>query len=97
MLPSGESIENTGAVQQQVVVNLLLQLRAFFDQNNGFIQNRFSMEEQVSRQLRYVLSQVDHGTRVQAEGIEHSIRKKLYQDGEFRKAVSHLESTLKKK
>ena len=84
------------APQQPLVVNLLMQLRAYSDQSNTFLRNQATLNLQLTNQLRQVLSQSGGAARARAGEIERAVRQNLYQSGEFQRAVRELAGELKK-
>ena len=93
----GERAEEGTASQQPLVVNLLMQLRAYSDQSNTFLRNQATLNLQLTNQLRQVLSQSGGAVRARAGEIERAVRQNLYQSGEFQRAVRELAGELKKK
>lgn len=82
--------------QQPLVVNLLMQLRAYYDQNNTFLRSQAALNLQLTNQLRQVLSTSNGAVRARAGEIERAIRSNLYREGEFRRAMGQLTQELKK-
>lgn len=82
--------------QQPVVVNLLMQLRAYYDQSNTFLRNQTALNLQLTNQLRQVLASSNGTVRLRAGEIERAVRENLYRDGEFKRAVDSLARELKK-
>ncbi|MGO5115175.1 hypothetical protein ACTQ33_09110 [Candidatus Avoscillospira sp. LCP25S3_F1] len=82
--------------QQPLVVNLLMQLRAYYDQNNTFLRSQTALHLQLTNQLRQVLSTSNGAVRARAGEIERAIRTNLYREGEFSRAMGQLTQELKK-
>ena len=82
--------------QQPLVVNLLMQLRAYYDQNNTFLRSQAALNLQLTNQLRQVLSTSNGAVRARAGEIERAIRSNLYREGEFSRAMGQLTQELKK-
>ena len=53
--PTGRE-DGASTPQQPLVVNLLMQLRAYYDQSNTFLRNQVSLNAQLTGQLRQALS-----------------------------------------
>lgn len=81
---------------QPPVVNLLIQLRAYYDQSNTFLRNQTALNLQLTNQLRQALAVSSGPVRLQAGEIERAVRKQLYQNGEFRRAIDSLAKEVKK-
>ena len=88
--------QGEAAPRQPVVVNLLMQLRAYCDQSNTFLRSQTALNLQLTQQLRQVLSASNGAVRAQAGEIERAVRQNLYRDGEFRRAMDSLARELKK-
>ena len=82
--------------QQPLVVNLLMQLRAYYDQNNTFLRSQAALNLQLTNQLRQVLSTSNGAVRARAGEIERAICSNLYREGEFSRAMGQLTQELKK-
>ena len=82
--------------QQPLVVNLLMQLRAYHDQSNTFLRSQAALNLQLTQQLRQVLTVSNGAVRARAGEIERAVRENLYRDGEFRRAMDSLTRELKK-
>ena len=96
MRPAAEQ-QGERAAQQPLVVNLLMQLRAYHDENNAFLRNQVSLNLQLTNQLRQALSASSGPVRARAGEIERAVRSNLYRDGEFKRALESLARELKKK
>ena len=83
-------------VQQPVVVNLLMQLRAYYDQSNTFLRSQAALNIQLTNQLRQVLALSGGPVRARAGEIQRAVRENLYREGEFQRALDGLARELKK-
>lgn len=97
LLPGQGQETGGGETQPPVVVNLLMQLRASCDQNNIFLRTGQASQAQIMAQLRQALARSDRAVRAQAGEIERAVRNSLFQENEFRQALSRLEREVKKK
>lgn len=82
--------------QQPLVVNLLMQLRAYYDQSNTYLRNQAALNLQLTNQLRQVLTLSSGPVRAQAGAIQRAVRENLYRDGEFQRALDSLAREVKK-
>lgn len=82
--------------QQPLVVNLLMQLRTYYDQSNTFLRSQTALNLQLTQQLRQALASSNGAVRARAGEIERAVRENLYRDGEFKRAVDGLARELKK-
>ena len=96
LLPSQGQEAGGGEAQSPVVVNLLMQLRASYDQNNIFLRTGQASQAQIMERLRQTLARSDQAVRDQAGEIERAVRNSLFQEHEFRQALKRLERELKK-
>lgn len=97
LLPGrGNEAEPAGTGHPPLVVNLLMQLRAFYNENNTFLRSHAALEMQLTSQLKQVLARSGGEVRSQAREIERAIRGSLVQDGELRRALDRLEREVKK-
>ncbi len=96
ILPAQGQEGAEAGVQPPVVVNLLMQLRAYYDQSNTFLRAHTALETQLTAQLKQVLAQTHGAVRTQAREIERAIRGSLLKDGELRRALDSLEREVKK-
>ena len=97
VLPSDEAKETQNVQQPPTVVNLLMQLRAYYDQSNTFLRSHTALEVQLTSQLRQVLARSNGAVRKQARELEHAIRGSLLKEGELRRSLEQLEREVKKK
>ena len=86
----GERAEEGTASQQPLVVNLLMQLRAYSDQSNTFLRSQATLNLQLTNQLRQVLSQSGGAVRAGAGEIAGAVRQNLYRSGVFLRAIGEL-------
>lgn len=96
VLPSDEAKETQNVQQPPTVVNLLMQLRAYYDQSNTFLRSHTALEVQLTSQLRQVLARSNGAVRKQARELEHAIRGSLLKEGELRRSLEQLEREVKK-
>ena len=82
--------------QQPLVVNLLMQLRAYYDQSNTYLRNQAALNLQLTNQLRQVLTLSSGPVRAQAGAIQRAVRENLYRDSEFQRALDSLAREVKK-
>ena len=92
----GQGPELTPASQQPVVVNLLMQLRAYCDESNTFLRQQHNLQLQLTRQLDQVLSTAWGSVSSQAQQIRRAVEGEMLQAGQFQKALSELTQQLKK-
>lgn len=92
----GQGAELTPAPQQPVVVNLLMQLRAYCDESNTFLRQQHSLQLQLTRQLDQALSTARGSVSSQAQQIRRAVEGEMLQAGQFQKALSELTQQLKK-
>lgn len=82
--------------QQTLVVNLLMQLRAYYDQSNTYLRNRAALNIQLTNQLRQALTLSTGPVRARAGAIQRAVQGNLYREGEFQRALDSLARELKK-
>ena len=92
----GQGPELTPAPQQPVVVNLLMQLRAYCDESNTFLRQQHNLQLQLTRQLDQALSTARGSVSSQAQQIRRAVEGEMLQAGQFQKALSELTQQLKK-
>ncbi len=92
----GQGPELTPASQQPVVVNLLMQLRAYCDESNTFLRQQHNLQLQLTRQLDQALSTARGSVSSQAQQIRRAVEGEMLQAGQFQKALSELTQQLKK-
>ena len=92
----GQGAELTPAPQQLVVVNLLMQLRAYCDESNTFLRQQHNLQLQLTRQLDQALSTARGSVSSQAQQIRRAVEGEMLQAGQFQKALSELTQQLKK-
>ena len=92
----GQGPELTPASQQPVVVNLLMQLRAYCDESNTFLRQQHNLQLQLTRQLDQALSTAWGSVSSQAQQIRRAVEGEMLQAGQFQKALSELTQQLKK-
>lgn len=92
----GQGPELTPAPQQPVVVNLLMQLRAYCDESNTFLRQQHNLQLQLTRQLDQALSTARGSVSSQAQQIRRAVEGEMLQAGQFQKALSELAQQLKK-
>lgn len=92
----GQGAELTPAPQQPVVVNLLMQLRAYCDESNTFLRQQHNLQLQLTRQLDQALSTARGSVSSQAQQIRRAVEGEMLQAGQFQKALSELTQQLKK-
>lgn len=92
----GQGPELTPAPQQPVVVNLLMQLRAYCDESNTFLRQQHNLQLQLTRQLDQALSTARSSVSSQAQQIRRAVEGEMLQAGQFQKALSELTQQLKK-
>ena len=92
----GQGPELTPAPQQPVVVNLLMQLRAYCDESNTFLRQQHNLQLQLTRQLDQALSTARGSVSSQAQQIRRAVEREMLQAGQFQKALSELTQQLKK-
>lgn len=82
--------------QQPLVVNLLMQLRTYYDQSNTYLRNQAALNIQLTNQLRQVLALSSGPVRSQAGAIQRAVQGNLYRNGEFQRALEGLAREVKK-
>ena len=92
----GQGPELTPASQQPVVVNLLMQLRAYCDESNTFLRQQHNLQLQLTRQLDQALSTARGSVSSQAQQIRRAVEGEMLQAGQFQKALLELTQQLKK-
>ena len=92
----GQGPELTPASQQPVVINLLMQLRAYCDESNTFLRQQHNLQLQLTRQLDQALSTAWGSVSSRAQQIRRAVEGKMLQAGQFQKALSELTQQLKK-
>ena len=92
----GPGPELTPASQQPVVVNLLMQLRAYCDESNTFLRQQHNLQLQLTRQLDQALSTAWGSVSSRAQQIRRAVEGEMLQAGQFQKALSELTQQLKK-
>ena len=92
----GQGPELNPAPQQPVVVNLLMQLRAYCDESNTFLRQQHNLQLQLTRQLDQALSTARGSVSSQAQQIRRAVEGEMLQAGQFQKALSELTQQLKK-
>ena len=92
----GQGPELAPAPQQPVVVNLLMQLRAYCDESNTFLRQQHNLQLQLTRQLDQALSTARGSVSSQAQQIRRAVEGEMLQAGQFQKALSELTQQLKK-
>ena len=92
----GETETSAPLPAQQTVVNLLIQLRAYYDQSNTFLRSQTALNLQLTSQLRQALASSSGPVRLRAGEIERAVRENLYRDGEFQRAIDSLAREIKK-
>ena len=92
----GQGPELTPASQQPVVVNLLMQLRAYCDESNTFLRQQHNLQLQLTRQLDQALSTAWGSVSSRAQQIRRAVEGEMLQAGQFQKALSELTQQLKK-
>ena len=92
----GQGPELTPAPQQPVVVNLLMQLRAYCDESNTFLRQQHNLQLQLTRQLDQALSTARGSVSSQAQQIRRAVEGEMLQAGQFQKALLELTQQLKK-
>lgn len=92
----GQGPELTPAPQQPVVVNLLMQLRAYCDESNTFLRQQHNLQLQLTRQLDQALSTARGSVSSRAQQIRRAVEGEMLQAGQFQKALSELTQQLKK-
>lgn len=96
VLPGQNGEEARQGQQPSVVVNLLMQLRASYDQNNIYLRAARTAQTQVTAQLHQALRQYSGAAQAQAAEIEKAIRDRLFREGELDRALARLEREVKK-
>ena len=92
----GQGPELTPASQQPVVINLLMQLRAYCDESNTFLRQQHNLQLQLTRQLDQALSTAWGSVSSRAQQIRRAVEGEMLQAGQFQKALSELTQQLKK-
>ncbi len=92
----GQGTEQSPVSQQPVVVNLLMQLRAYCDESNTFLRQQHNLQLQLTRQLDQALSTARGSVSSQAQQIRRAVEGEMLQAGQFQRALSELTQQLKK-
>ena len=92
----GQGAEQPPVSQQPVVVNLLMQLRAYCDESNTFLRQQHNLQLQLTRQLDQALSTARGSVSSQAQQIRRAVEGEMLQAGQFQRALSELTQQLKK-
>ena len=92
----GQGTEQPPVSQQPVVINLLMQLRAYCDESNTFLRQQHNLQLQLTRQLDQALSTARGSVSAQAQQIRRAVEGEMLQAGQFQRALSELTQQLKK-
>lgn len=95
-LPQNEDEEQS--TNSDVVVNLLLQLRAFNDEQNSLFNNKNVIQQQIWNQIERKLVFInDNKAKVQIKKLKENFSKKLSNNKDFNNAIESIANNLKKK